>query len=662
MIATTKEKTVHGNIPSTTIAICTPKKGVADQAAASGREAEAAEETAGEHATPEQIVVRSLTREALTPPKFSDRQACASFLNGKAYKGLLLDVLSTTAVQPDDIDWKIAKVLEALHRDNRLAGACARLQQALHGMPRDGQILNWSRYIHAILVRELDPQWNSLKSASEEVLLSVANELRVEICARGGQCTMAELGKPYSEAWNQLRGARIAAPNLSEFISKFQDIFTVTSGEDDVDHVQVHNVPDNPSRLLGTCDKCIHKLHGAPCPWHPHAEEVRDVLKQHLQPTIQVCLRNGLELDIHHLVVPPGKNELCLHARCRYDPSEIILTEADLASAKWVGWRAASELRRPVLSSSGHGVEFNHARARIFASASSMSRRTQGSQQHNCKAVILDARLRNYTAMMENGWKRNDLLITEQLPLTALYQQALGAAVVCGRFEEVLYHPPAEPGWLKQHVEDTVAVYVDLCGDCEGKEWKTSLSAALKKLPKLKMYMVARNMRCLSKVPRLEGFVEVDFFFDHGVECWLFFRSSYTEHQAMKQHVDQVRWEAGLPKGQQQWKCTFCSRIESSHAGKPKRCSHCRRSGGMILRRWCEWCKTRADLNGLQRDPEQPEVGYCRQCWADWAAAAPPGMIGQRWRCLPQAGREACNELAAESHLNTSWAGYTSWT
>eukprot|EP00930_Biecheleria_cincta_P003440 TRINITY_DN104372_c0_g1_i1.p1 TRINITY_DN104372_c0_g1~~TRINITY_DN104372_c0_g1_i1.p1 ORF type:complete len:655 (-),score=93.96 TRINITY_DN104372_c0_g1_i1:250-2214(-) len=595
--------------------------GAAEQTATSETEAEAetSEEAAGEHATPEKYRVRIVSREAPTPPKLRHKQAYAAPLEGKVYKGSLLDVFCTTAVRPEDIDSKIAEVLDALHRADRVADACADLQQALHGIQRDGKILNWSRYIHAFLLRKLDPDWNSLNSASQEVLLSTANELRLAICARGGQCTTAELGKSYSEAWNQLRGARIASPTLSKFISHFPDMFKVTR-EDGADLVRVQFIHLNPTQLLGICDKCSHALHGAPCPWHPHAAEVRDVVEQHLQPTMRICLKDGMELEIHHLAVPPGRNELCLHAKSQDHLLERTLHEADLVSAEWVVWRATSELRRPLLLSSGHGVEFNHARARVFASASSKFRARQGIQPCKCKAVILDARLRNYEAMLENGWRSEDLLIIEQLPLTALYQQALGAAVFCGRLEEVLFRPPAVPGWLKQHVEDTVAVYVDLCGDCEGRDWKMSLSAALANLTKLEMYMVARNMRSLGRVPRLEGFLEVDCFFDHGVECWLFFRSNDTELQAMKQHVGQVRRDIGLPEGQQQWKCKFCLRIESSHAGKPKICSHCRKSGSMIRRRWCEWCKTRANLQSLRRDPNHPDVHYCRKCWTHGTA------------------------------------------
>lgn len=586
-----------------------------DQKSAPGGWLEAADGAAAEYTTPQKSLGRTFASEVITPPKLCHDQHDVPLIHGKPYHSLLLNVFSTTAALPSDIDSRTVAVLDALHRAERLEDACALLQDTLHGVPREGKVGNWSGYIHKLLVRILDPHWHSMKSATRDVLESMANELHVAICALGGHCKLLALGKAYTKAWDQVRGARIAAPTLPKFIAKFPDLFMVTC-VDGVDYVQVQCTIVEPCRLLGTCDQCSHELHGAPCPWHPHAGEVKEVIEQHLQPTMRVCLKDGIELEIHRVSTPKQSNQVCLHARSRENLAESTLDAKDIVCARWVAWKSVSEIKQPVLLKSGHGVEFNHARAQVFAS---ISRIPQCRRSRNHKAVILDARLRNYTAMIESGWRREDVLIVEYLPLTALYQQSLGADVFCGRLEEVLHSPPTEPGWIKQHVEDTVAVYVDLCGDCEGKEWKTPLSAALEGLPKLEMYMIARNMRGAGRVPRLKGFFEIGSFFDHGVECWLFLRCAYKEVEVLKQRVDQARCEAGLPREQQQWQCRICSRIECSYTGEPRMCSHCRRSGTMKPRRWCAWCKTRADLRGLQCDPRHPDVMYCGACWKQWA-------------------------------------------
>jgi hypothetical protein len=62
--------------------------------------------------------------------------------------------------------------------------------------------------------------------------------------------------------------------------------------------------------------------------------------------------------------------------------------------------------------------------------------------------VILDARLRNYIALLNSGWSARDVLVVEILPLTALYQDVLGATVVMGRIGNILQDPPREPRWL----------------------------------------------------------------------------------------------------------------------------------------------------------------------------------------------------------------------
>jgi len=361
----------------------------------------------------------------------------------------------------------------------------------------------------------------------------------------------------------------------------------------------------------GTCRKCTHRLHGAACPWHPHAEEVKAALDQHLRPTMPVCLKGGKWLDVCSVTVPPGTDHVRIHATLRDSDTEMVLEEEDLLRAQKVGWQPIAVLQQPVLPSSGHGEEFATFRSRCFASESPGSGR---------KAVILDSRMRSCNAMLANGWAVTDVLIVEQDPLTALYQLALGGRVVCGRLESVLHSPPLHPSWLKQHVEETVAVYVDLCGDSEGKQWGTSLQAALSCLPKLEMYMLARNFDSVGRVPCLPNFVEIDSYCGYGarVECWTYHHRGSRELEPLTERLQDVRRVYGQQYRKmalRQWQCKVCFRVDAAQEERPDRCFHCHSLGSLSLRRWCMFCKTRRNPGSLKPVPEGAGLFCCDSCW-----------------------------------------------
>lgn len=342
---------------------------------------------------------------------------------------------------------------------------------------------------------------------------------------------------------------------------------------------------------------------------------MKAALDQHLRPTLPVRLKTGARLEIHRVTFPKGSNDVCLHAAGEtiHGGGESVLKISDLLEAREVGWLPRSSIHQPMLPSMGHGEEFASVRSRCFASVRPGAGR---------KAVILDARARTYTAMLDSGWDPRDVLILEELPLTAAYQLALGAQVLCCRLEELLHRPPAEPAWVEQHVRETVAVYVDLCGDCEGFQWKTPLSEALSSLPNLETYMVTRKYDSVGRVPCLPEFVEIDSFCsrESRVECFVFHRGSDADVIDLLQRFNNARLT--LPIGQRysqvsskQWQCEVCLRIEPSAGECPERCFHCHQFGSMKLRRWCSRCKTRSSSESYRSDLEDADLLYCGTCW-----------------------------------------------